>query len=76
VDPGERGGEGEVLGQPARAVHPDRLVQDPLHGERGGDLDGLDLGVGDLVALGAISQAALSTSGRRTTQLGVPSLTS
>jgi hypothetical protein len=52
ADPGERGGEREVLGQPARAVHLDRLVQDPLHGERGGDLDGLDLGVGGLVALG------------------------
>jgi len=36
ADRGERGGEREVPGQPARAVHLDRLVQDPLHGERGG----------------------------------------
>src|SRR4029077_20942712 len=38
-----RGGEREVRGQPGRAVHLDRLVQDPLHGDRGGDLGGLDL---------------------------------
>ena len=52
ADAGVRAGQREVLRQPAGAVHLDRLVEDPLDGRRGGDLDRLDLGVRALVADG------------------------
>ena len=38
-------GQHEVLAHPGGAVHLDRLVEDPLHSGRCGNLDGLDLGV-------------------------------
>jgi hypothetical protein len=41
---GERPRERDVLIQPARTVHLDGLVEDPLDGTGRGDLDGLDLG--------------------------------
>ncbi len=48
-DAGDGRGEREVLAEAAAAVGLDGLVEDPLHGRRGGDLDGLDLGVGALL---------------------------
>ena len=43
---------GKSCDRPAAAVHLDRLVEDPLDGRGGGDLDRLDLGVRALVADG------------------------
>src|SRR6266851_719551 len=46
---GPQVGEREVLADTGRTVRLDRFVDHPLGHRRGGDLDGLDLGVGALV---------------------------
>src|SRR4051794_4162527 len=51
-DAGKGGGELVVLAEARRPMGLDGLVEDPFNGPRRGDLDGLDLRVGPLVAHG------------------------